>query len=222
VLLLLDRAAVALIAAAARADRADLPPPARTASEIRRTARQVLARPEYHRHDPNVLDRFWTKVTDVIGRMLAGAFQGPTLLGVVLFVLLLLFVVIVSVRVGRGVTAEGGVALTGAVIPRRTAAQWRSEADDRERAGDWRGGLRCRYRALVAELAERGLVDEVPGRTAGEYRREVAGAVPAAAVDFAGATELFELAWYGHRVTGADDAVRFDALAGRVLTGAGR
>jgi hypothetical protein len=219
VLLLLERAAVVLIATAARAD---LPPPSRSAGEIHRTARQVLSRPEYHRHDPNVLDRFWTAVTDFIGRLLARAFQGPTLIGAVLFILLLAFVIVVTVRVGRGVTAEGGAPLTGAAIARRTAGQWRAEADERERAGDWRGGLRCRYRALVAELAERGLVDEVPGRTAGEYRREVAGSVPAAAADFAGATELFELAWYGHRVTGADEAVHFDALAGRVLTGAGR
>ncbi len=216
---LLDRAAVALLATGARAN---LPPPSRSASEIRRTAREVLARREYHRHDPNVLDRFWATVTDFIGRFIATAVRGPTILGVLLFVLMLAFVIVVSVRVGRGVTGEGGAPIAGAVIARRSAADWRAEADERERAGDWRGGLRCRYRALVAELAERGLVDEVPGRTAGEYRREVADAVPVAAVDFAGATELFELAWYGHRVTGADDAVRFDALAGRVLTGAGR
>ena len=65
------------------------------------------------------------------------------------------------------------------------------------------------------------MVDEVPGRTSGEYRAEVAGSVPVAATDFSGATELFELAWYGNRPTGADEAGRFRALAEGVLTGVG-
>jgi hypothetical protein len=77
--------------------------------------------------------------------------------------------------------------------------------------------VRCRYRALVAELAARGLVDEVPGRTAGEYRGEVRRNLPDAAADFAGATELFELAWYGRGETGAQQASRLRELSGRVL-----
>ena len=137
-----------------------------------------------------------------------------------LFALLLAAVIVVSVRVGRGITAEGAERIVATGIARRTAAEWRAEAEGRERDGDWRGAVRCRYRALVAELAERGLVDEVPGRTAGEYRREVAGAAPDAAADFAGATELFELAWYGHGETDAAAAARFGSLADRVLTGA--
>src|SRR4029450_4451834 len=60
-----------------------------------------------------------------------------------------------------------------------------------------RAALRSRYRALAPDLASRGLVEEVPGRTAGEYRRQVGRALPEAATDFAGATELFEVAWYG-------------------------
>ena len=52
----------------------------------------------------------------------------------------------------------------------RTAAQWRAEAAAHDAAGRWREALRCRYRALVAELAGRGLVEEIPGRTSGEYR----------------------------------------------------
>jgi hypothetical protein len=77
--------------------------------------------------------------------------------------------------------------------------------------------VRCRYRALVAELAARGLVDEVPGRTAGEYRGEVRRNLPDAAGDFAGATELFELAWYGRGDTDAQQASRLRELSGRVL-----
>ena len=93
------------------------------------------------------------------------------------------------------------------------------EAEAHERAGEWKLALRARYRSLVADLASRGLVDEIPGRTAGEYRAEVAETVPGVASEFAGATELFERAWYGNRPTGADDAAHFRDLEQRVLTG---
>ena len=56
-------------------------------------------------------------------------------------------------------------------------------------------------------------------RTAGEYRAEVAETVPGVASEFAGATELFERAWYGNRPTGADEAAHFRDLETRVLTG---
>src|SRR5919197_1551513 len=69
----------------------------------------------------------------------------------------------------------------------------------------------------VAALVGRGLVEEVPGRTAGEYRGEVRRNAPGAAEAFSGATDPFERAWYGRAPTGADDASHFRDLAGRVL-----
>ena len=75
---------------------------------------------------------------------------------------------------------------------------------------------------MVADLAARGVVDEVPGRTAGEYRTAVTRSTPAAAPDFSVATELFERAWYGAKPTGPDDSARFRELSERVLMGAGR
>jgi hypothetical protein len=71
----------------------------------------------------------------------------------------------------------------------------------------------------VADLAARGLVEEVPGRTAGEYRRQVDAVVPEVAPAFDGATSLFEGAWYGGRSTGAEEAARFRELEARVLSG---
>ena len=77
--------------------------------------------------------------------------------------------------------------------------------------------MRARYRALVADLAGRGVVDEIPGRTAGEYQAELGANLPAAAPPFAGATELFEGARYGQRPTASADAAHFRELADRVL-----
>jgi hypothetical protein len=82
------------------------------------------------------------------------------------------------------------------------------------------GALRCRYRVRVGELVERDLVPDVPGRTAGEYRAEVASALPEVAPPFGEATDLFELAWYADVPTGAGENARFRDLTDRVIEGA--
>lgn len=114
---------------------------------------------------------------------------------------------------------------TGAEEPgprRRSAPDWRAQAARLEGAGDWLGGLRCRYRALVAALADGGNVIEVPGTTTGEYLAQIRTAVPGAATAAAAATGLFERAWYGNEQTGAQEAARFGQLADEVLDEAGR
>lgn len=99
----------------------------------------------------------------------------------------------------------------------RPAEEWRRLAAAAEAEQRWREGLRFRYRALLADLIERSVVGDVPGRTTGEYRTEVAEGAPVAAVDFADASELFDRAWYGARPTGAAERDRFVDHEGRVL-----
>ena len=82
--------------------------------------------------------------------------------------------------------------------------------------------LRCRYRALVAELAGNGLLDDLPGKTTGEERADIAVAAPSASHSFSEATELFDDVWYGDAPTGPDDAARFRSLSERVLAEADR
>jgi hypothetical protein len=106
-------------------------------------------------------------------------------------------------RFSQGLTPSAEVA---AAVPGAGAARRPSGAPTpRPRSGPAPGGRRSAPATgpWWPTLAARGLVEEVPGRTAGEYRREVGRAVPAAAADFAGATELFEVAWYGRSDTGA-------------------
>ncbi len=75
---------------------------------------------------------------------------------------------------------------------------------------------------MVAELASRGLVEEVPGRTTGEYRAGVARALPEGAAPFTEATHLFEDAWYAAVEVGPEDAARVRELGARVLAEARR
>jgi hypothetical protein len=190
---------------------------------IRRAARAVLSRPEFQPtpESPTALVRRWT--LDQLGRLLSAALGGSRfgILGGILALAVVGALVIMIVLAVRGTGANpvlaGGFAVSGG---QRPTAAWLADAAALEAAGDWRGALRCRYRALVAELAQRGLVDEIPGRTTGEYRRQLASTLPRSADDFSGVTDLFERAWYGDAFVTEAEAARLRALAERVRAGA--
>ena len=209
---------------AAAAAAGDLPEPERPAEEARRAADEVLADAVFDRPPPSLLARardwFFERIGDAIEAVLGSG--GGGVVGWSVVAVLVVAAIALVVRLTRGAQRDPGLAVVTPDGPRRPATDWLSEARRLEAAGDWRSGLRCRHRALVAALAAGGLVDEVPGRTTGEYRDEVARRVPAVAPDFDGATTLFELAWYGGRPVDADDAGRFADLSERVLSGAGR
>lgn len=209
---LAERLAGALLPAA------DLPAPAEDPGRVRDAVREVLSRPEFRQQRPGALQTLREWLTDQLTRILGTVTLGGagSVVGLVVFVLVIGVVALLLTRFGLRLSRDPERAAALPQAPRRSAAEWQAEAERLERAGDWRGGLRCRYRALVALLAQRGLVREVPGTTAGEYRAQVGRSAPAAAGAFGGATELFELAWYGNRPTGAREARRFGMLAEQV------
>jgi hypothetical protein len=217
---LAERAAALLaVRLLAPAGAGDLRVPTTDPERVREAVREVLSRPEFRPPERPLLVRLVDWLLEGIGRLLAvlGGSGAGGLIGLALLALILVGVGLLAARFSRGLTSSPEVAAALRGLPRRSAAEWRAEAETHERDGAWRQAVRCRYRALVAELATRGLLDEVPGRTAGEYRGEVGRSLPDAAADFAGATELFELAWYGRRATGSQEAARLRDLSGRVL-----
>jgi hypothetical protein len=143
-----------------------------------------------------------------------------SVVGTAILVLAAVALIVVLSRYSRSLRPDPSLQPAIGVDVRRQARDWLMEAGEHERAGEWRDALRCRYRALVAELADEGLIEEIPGRTTGEYRVFVAGSLPSAAPPFAGASELFERAWYGHRPGDEEDAAQFRDLANRVLSAA--
>jgi hypothetical protein len=102
----------------------------------------------------------------------------------------------------------------------REPLDWRADAERHRRDGRHRDAVRCRYRALVGDLARLGLIDEIPGRTTGEERRQLHEVAPAAASPFDTAADLFDGAWYGHAVVDEADDERFQELEARVLAAA--
>jgi hypothetical protein len=182
----------------------------------------VLSRAEYQEADPGLVRRILSFLGEWLGRALeniVGAGE-QNVVGTTVIVVVTLVTVFLVLWFVRGVRRDPGqdVALSG--TPGRPPREWLAEAEEHERAGRWREALRCRYRLLLARLAAQGLVDEVPGRTSGEYLAEATQSVPAAAADLRGVTLAFERVWYGnHPVGGAEvgqvaEAVeRVDAVA---------
>ena len=201
----------------------DLPVPETEAGEVRSTVRDVLAQDAYEELQPGLTDRLWALFRDGLGWLLdtlettgTGGVLGFAIIVVVVAVLVLLTVRGLR-RMRRTPSAEEPlVGLAG-----RTAEDWLADAAAAEAAGRHRDAVRCRYRALVAELAAAGVVEEVPGRTVGEYRAAVAASAPDATAPFDAARAVFERAWYAERPVTAEDADELRGHAERAARGAG-
>ena len=194
--------------------------PTWTPSEVRDAADDVLDGAEFQRPEPNILDKARAWVEERIGRVLEKLVNGDgaSILGWIVLLGSIVAIGLLLARLGRSVQRDPGRATSVSVERARTASEWADEAERLEGEGQWKLALRCRFRALVAGLVEQGRVDDVPGRTAGEYRTEIDTTLPEAAVDFTEATYLFEDAWYGDEPTGRAENERFRALADAVVT----
>lgn len=199
----------------------ELPPSDHDPEVVRDLARSILAESRYDRPPRSVVDRvldwFGEQLGSVLGSLVG---SGAGALVAWAFVLaavgLVVFLIVRYGRVGR--VPRSAVGRSSVMVElTRTPSQWRTDAAALEAQGRWREGLRCRHRALVGDLVRRGVLGDEPGRTAGEYVRDVTTALPDTALAMAAATELFEAAWYGDLPTGADEAARFESLAAQVL-----
>lgn len=198
-----------------------LPPPERSAEEIRQAVEEIFRRPEF-RDDRSIYDRVVGWLSELFAGVLSaltgggrGAFVAWALFGVAGAAIGYLVWRIVRDGAARVDRRAGGAATVTVTHAGATAAEWRAAADGHAAAGRWRDAVRCRWRAMVADLVERRRLQEVPGTTAGEYRRLVAGAVPQAVAPFDEGTEVFEAAWYGGRDVDATDHERLVAALER-------
>jgi len=83
---------------------------------------------------------------------------------------------------------------------------WLQLAEMAEADGRWRDAIRCRWRALVAEMAAEGSLADLAGSTVGEQRVQVGTTRPEAYPSFVAAATLFEEAWYGRHPVDVGEA----------------
>lgn len=191
------------------------PPPTPTPEAYRENADEVLSRREFQRPEPSLLDQARDWIGERIDDLVGGATGGGTgtLVGWLVLVAALGALAWSLTRLGRNVRRDPEASASIRIDEGRTPGQWRAAADDLEGEGDWKRALLYRYRALLGDLVRRGVIEDVPGRTTGEYLREVTGVVGEGAAAFAVATELFEAAWYADLPTGPDEVERFRSAA---------
>ena len=193
-------------------------------SEVDRTVDRILRDPAFTASQETWLSRLRDDVRQWFLERLASLFDSGagTLLAWGLVGLAVVVAVLVLVRavvvLRRGAGTEAGP--EAVVVTRRPAADWLADARAARRAGDLAEAVRCGYRAVVAGLAREGVLEEVPGRTVGEYRRQVASQRPDRVDAFARASEVFERVWYARRPASPEDvevvlAVAADAGSGR-------
>lgn len=182
--------------------------------DARRTAEEILDAPEYAEPTQSVIERalewLFERLGSVIGTPGGG---GPGSLIAWFFIVgLVALAVWLVYRAARapGVRRHRSEpALRYGTESHRDTAAWLAEADRLAGQGDHAGALRCRHQALVARLVTDGVVDDVAGRTAGEYRDLARGRLPGEADRLASVTADFDDVWYG----GAPiDAAGYDAF----------
>ena len=202
---------------------ADLRVPTAGAEEVRRVADEVLARPEFAGAQPTWWQRFLRLASDFFSRIVeaVGGDGRGSVIGTIAVLAVALLLIAVVVRYTRTLRRDQHRDLALSAEIGRSSRDWLNEAAQHEAAERWRDAVRCRYRALLADLAAEGLIDEIAGRTSGEYLSVVRDDVPNAAPAFADATRLFEAAWYAHGAVTAKDAEAFGEASRTSLRAAG-
>ncbi|MEV6307787.1 DUF4129 domain-containing protein [Streptomyces sp. NPDC051840] len=167
----------------------------------REAARDELADPRYHEHDPNLLergvDRFWQWIGDLFTGAADAAPGGAAGL-VVLALAVIGLGAALWWRLGtpqRPARTErpirGGTALS--------AAEHRAAAAAHAAARRWTEACQDRMRALVRALEDRAVLDPRPGRTADEAAAEAGRLLPAYADRLRSSARLFDDVTYGGR-----------------------
>lgn len=203
--------------------------------EVRDEARRILEQDRYQAptQDRNVLQRVRDWIADRLPDLpsIDGAPRegGQDVLGVVTIIVIVAlvgagvaWVVVNTRRRRRGDDEDEATDADVDVEPLRSPTEWSAEAERCEREGEHRGAVRARFRATTTRLADRGLVADTPGRTAGELRADMAERAPAAVASFALLADLFERTWFGRVPAGPDDAATARRLADQVLEQAPR
>lgn len=196
-------------------------------AEIERALDAVLARPEFAPAEPPLVYRWLGQLMDWVGDAVwpflsrfvpdpdwshpGWELLGLSLLGLgaLLGAALVVYLIVLSVRWGRGrsrrIPRAGQQAPVGPVGP----AEWEALAALSAERGDWREAALALYQAVILRLGERGVVRVERAKTPGEYRREARREGAALAGPFEAFLSWFERVAYGRSEPGAD---QYDSL----------
>lgn len=160
-------------------------------------AERELGKPIYPR--ASLTDRIADWLNDLLYRLMhAGTALPGGWFTIVVLGLLMLVAVIVAVRIARRTMGRRG---DGPLHGSRalSAADHRARAEHCAAQQDWATAIRQRLRALARQLEQDGVLNPVPGRTAGELAHDASGIMPHHAGDLTAAAAAFNDVTYGER-----------------------
>lgn len=180
--------------------------------EARDLARRELSDPAYDRNEP-LLRRVIDWIVEHVQRLLDGAAGAvsSSIGTAILIAIVAAAVVLIIVRAGP--MARRSAHRSAALVDgRRSAADYRAAAESAAEAGAWAAAAIERFRAVIATLEERGVIDRRSGRTADEAARDGGDALPALRSRLIQGAALFDSVRYGHRAATASDYASVVAL----------
>ena len=181
------------------------------------SAHQILQHPQYKAAEPSLLQRIVTRATSdlshALGRV-SDAVGGPLPL-ILIALAVVVVIVLIRVKLGRVPLASAFAGRAGR-LTRRTASDYRDEASEFARSGQFAEAVRATTRAMVRELEDRGVLEPTPGSTAATLSAQAARAVPAVGADAAVVAGLFDEIWYAGRPATVADAAATAAAELRV------
>lgn len=187
---------------------------------VRDLARDLLSESPFREQQPSAIEQLLEQVGSVIGGLLGRLLElvsGDTAVAWAIVTLGSILLLAAVWRWTRGLRVAGGVGVQVPDLQGLTADDWRRRSDAAVERGELDRALRLRYLAVVAELVERGVLQDLPGRTIRELDADLAARRPdlSAPVERAGA-RLERVTYGGVPATTQDIEVVDDAL--RILT----
>jgi hypothetical protein len=183
-------------------------------------AAKELSKSAYAQSGDSLIEKAISKVLEWIADLL-DSLNGTSPNGhaglAMLIGLILLIVVVVLWRAGGLRTSHRERQAVFDTAKPRTASEYRAQAEREAASGHYAEAVRSRFRACVAELTERTILDERPGRTAYEVVADAGRAVPTLRDVLQPAAVVFTEVVYGSRpgtperyavVAAADEAAR--------------
>ncbi|HVF04555.1 MAG TPA: DUF4129 domain-containing protein [Frankiaceae bacterium] len=191
-----------------------------TRDGARDEAERELRKPIYRRDDEGIVERVIEEIMEALNDLIGNVVSvTPGGLPSLLLVVVALVLVAIALRLGLGPAN-----LRDALTDRRRGGralspeEYRAEAERLAAGGDFKEAVRARFRAIIRELELRAVLDERPGRTAGEIAREGGAAVPAIGADLRTVAGTFDEIWYGRRPAAADDYATVRAADERIAS----
>jgi len=168
--------------------------------DARRLADEILRRADQQPPSDSLIQTVWDWLIERFNSFVAAlTFSGAgALVAYIMLAVIAVAVAVVIIRLRRTVERDAKLAFSASAQGRTTPDEWDAAAERAALAGRFDDAIRCRLRSVLAALDASGVLDELDGRTSGEYRSAAKQVLPLRAAEaFDQLADAFDDVWYG-------------------------